>query len=166
MSAYDARDWHDFYVMVGGSAAALTGLVFVAMSLHSKAITSHPVYGVRAVGTLVSLLTQLFIAGAVLIPGQPTFWIGVEVEVLALYHVATTFSAILQRRRLSVAGLSRRRQGIEMTGASIWLVLFVVSGLSLMFGAGGGFYLLAAVMPFMFGWNVYIAWMLITEVSD
>jgi hypothetical protein len=26
--------------------------------------------------------------------------------------------------------------------------------------------LLAAVMPFMFGWNVYVAWVLITEISD
>jgi hypothetical protein len=32
--------------------------------------------------------------------------------------------------------------------------------------AGGGLFLLAAVMPFMFGWNVYVAWVLITEISD
>jgi len=27
-------------------------------------------------------------------------------------------------------------------------------------------YLLSAVMPFMFGWNVYVASVLITEISD
>jgi hypothetical protein len=28
--------WHDFFIMVGGGAAALTGLVFVAMSLKNQ----------------------------------------------------------------------------------------------------------------------------------
>src|SRR5262249_40739176 len=76
MNAYDPREWHDFYVMAGGAAAALTGLLFVAMSLHSKSIMRHPLYGGRAVGTLVSLLTILFISGIVLIPGQSTLAIG------------------------------------------------------------------------------------------
>jgi hypothetical protein len=31
---YNAAAWHDYFMMVGGGAAALTGLVFVAMSLH------------------------------------------------------------------------------------------------------------------------------------
>jgi hypothetical protein len=30
---YNASQWRDFFVMVGGGAAALTGLVFVAMTL-------------------------------------------------------------------------------------------------------------------------------------
>ena len=37
MSAYDAAAWQGFYVMIGGAAAALTGLLFVAMSLHEPA---------------------------------------------------------------------------------------------------------------------------------
>ena len=59
MAPYDPRPWHDFYVMAGGAAAGLTGLLFVAMSLHSGAIMRHPLYGGRAVATLVSLLTIL-----------------------------------------------------------------------------------------------------------
>ncbi len=43
--------------MAGGAAAALTGLLFVTMSLHARAITSHPVYGWRALSTLISLVT-------------------------------------------------------------------------------------------------------------
>lgn len=165
--AYDPQRWESFYVMTGGAAAALTGLLFVAMSLHSKAITAHPVYGGRAVGTLVSLVTQLFLAGAVLVPGQSVVAIGVEVEIAALYFLVTTWRAINRMRTLRVAATSSRlRQGIELAGASIWMVLFVVSGVSLITRAGGGFYLLAVVMLFMFGWNVYVAWVLITEIAD
>jgi hypothetical protein len=83
MSAYDAAGWQNFYVMVGGAAAALTGLLFVAMSLHAKAIIADPLHGSRAVGTLLSLMTQLFVAGTVLIP-QSTMMLGIEVEVAAL----------------------------------------------------------------------------------
>ena len=34
------------------------------------------------------------------------------------------------------------------------------------FAPDGGLYLLAVVMSFMFVWNNYIAWVLITEVSE
>jgi modulator of FtsH protease len=166
MAAYDAGAWHDFYVMAGGAAAALTGLLFVAMSLHSRAIIAHPLYGGRALATLISLMTILFIAGAVLIPGQSTTLIGIEVEVLAIYHVIATYRQVTRTRPDAFAKLSMRRRFLELAGASIWIVLFVVSGVSLIVQRGGGFYLLAALMPFMFGWNVYVAWVLITEISD
>ena len=55
--AYDAQSWQNFYIMVGGAAAALTGLLFVAMSIHAKAIIAHPLLSNRAVGTLISQLT-------------------------------------------------------------------------------------------------------------
>jgi hypothetical protein len=31
--SYVPEAWHDFYIMTGGAAAALTGLAFVAVSL-------------------------------------------------------------------------------------------------------------------------------------
>lgn len=166
MAPYDPRAWHDFYVMAGGAAAALTGLLFVAMSLHSGAIMRHPLYGDRAVGTLISLMTILFISGAVLIPGQSGLAVGIEVGVFALYHLIASYSWVRRMPRSTFASLSLRRRILELSGASIWIVLFVASAVSLMVGAGGGFYLLAAVMPFMFGWNGYVAWVLLTEVSD
>jgi hypothetical protein len=167
LSAYDPQGWHDFYVMVGGAAAALTGLLFVAMSLHAKAIRADPLYGSRAVGTLLSLITLLFIAGAVLIPGQSLVALGIEVEAAAIFFVVQTAGAVVRTLRSPQRrGRSRLRTTLEGVGAGIWIVLFVASGISLMAHEGGGLFLLAAVMPFMFGWNVYVAWVLITEISD
>lgn len=168
MNAYDPPEWQNFFVMVGGAAAALTGLLFVAMSLHSKAIRASPLHSSRAVGTLLSLMTQLFIAGAVLIPGQSLTALGIEVEAAALFFVIqSAWAVILTLRSPERRGRGRRlRTTVEGIGAGVWIVLFVASGISLIAHAGGGLYLLAGVMPFMFGWNVYVAWVLITEISD
>ena len=165
--AYDPAPWQSFYVMTGGAAAALTGLLFVAMSLHARAIMDNRFFSNRAVGTLMSLATQLLISGAVLIPGQPLVLIGAEVEVAALVFVAITIRQVVTRGRdaPSVASTWAHRL-IELGGGTTWLVLFNAAGISLLLRAGGGFYLLAAVMFFMFAWNIYIAWLLITEVSE
>ena len=55
---------------------------------------------------------------------------------------------------------------MEMVGGTAWIVLFNAAGISLIFRVGGGLYLLAVVMFFMFAWNIYLAWVLITEVSE
>ena len=55
VDVYRAAQWHDFFVMVGTGAAALTGLVFVAMSLNVAAITQDATHRYRAVGNLTGL---------------------------------------------------------------------------------------------------------------
>lgn len=162
--AYEPQSWQNFYVMVGGAAAALTGLLFVAMSIHAKEIIAHPLLSNRALGTLISLLTQLALAGAVLAPGQSTLAIGIEVELAALFFLVFTGRSVGRLRSYVRATRSRLRMTLEEVFGSIWILLFLASGLSLMLRAGGGFYLLAIVMLFMFGWNVYISWSLIADV--
>ena len=117
-------------------------------------------------GTLISLLTQLALSGAVLVPGQSTLAVGIEVEVAAVISLAYTTIAVARSRRALGPDRSRVRTMVESSGGLIWIILFLASGLSLMLQTGGGFYLLAVVMLFMFGWNVYVSWVLITEVSD
>ena len=165
--AYDVSAWQNFFIVTGGAAAALAGLLFVAMSLHAKEIMGNRFFSSRAVGTLTSLASQLLISGAALIPGQPLFLLGVEVEAAALFFVALLILQILTRGSEAPAVAARWTHRImETVGGTIWLVLFNVAGVSLLLRAGGGLYLLAAVMFFMFAWNIYIAWILITEVSE
>jgi hypothetical protein len=41
-------DWRPLFLMVAGASASLTGLLFVALSLHSREIASQPLYRYRA----------------------------------------------------------------------------------------------------------------------
>jgi modulator of FtsH protease len=165
--AYNPADWHDFYVMTGGAAAALTGLLFVAMSLHAREIMANRFFSNRAVGTLMSLTSQLLISGAVLIPGQPLVLIGVEVEVAALFFLGFVILQMLTRGAdVPAIASTWTHRLMELVGGTIWIVLFIAAGASLLLRTGGGLYLLAVVMFFMFAWNIYLAWILITEVSE
>ena len=67
---YQPALWHDYFVVVGGGAAALSGLVFVAMTLHLDDITRDPVHRHRA-RTILTGLTAVFIrCSLVLMGGQ------------------------------------------------------------------------------------------------
>jgi hypothetical protein len=84
---FDAPEWNDYFVMVGGGAAALTGLVFVAMSLHLADIVSNPAHRHRA-RTLLTALTTVFIrCGLVLMGGQTARAVGVEIFVVVRAEV-------------------------------------------------------------------------------
>jgi hypothetical protein len=67
-AAFNAELWKDFYVMLGGSLAALTGLLFVATSLHLDEVGKRPHFRVRAFGNTFSLVGHLINAGLVLAP--------------------------------------------------------------------------------------------------
>jgi hypothetical protein len=60
--------WHDYFIVVGGGAAALTGLVFVAMTLHLDEIVDDPVHRHRA-RTILTGLTAVFIRCALALMG-------------------------------------------------------------------------------------------------
>src|ERR1700738_1055170 len=65
---YQPALWHDYFAVVGTGAAALTGLVFVAMTLHLDDITRDPVHRHRA-RTILTGLTAVFIRCALVLMG-------------------------------------------------------------------------------------------------
>src|SRR5437667_247630 len=82
-----ADSWQNFYVMVGGAAAALTGLILVAVSLHVRAILGHPLYRDRSFTSLQGLVTILVVAAAALTRQSPDA-LRIEVLALGLYWLA------------------------------------------------------------------------------
>lgn len=173
----DTAAWQNFYLMSGGAAAALTGLIFLALSMHAKAIMAHPLFRDRAFASILSLMSQVFLSAAVLVPGQPAVALGAEVGIVALFFLIRSVWAYGLIRRVDPQ--FRRRTGSlgqPVHGLStlwlaewivwiLWLVALSASAVELALGIPTGFYLLAIAMVYMFGSNVWNAWVLIAEVS-
>jgi hypothetical protein len=76
VSGYDLAAWADFFVAETGAAAALTGLVIVAISINFGTILKYPHLPVRAAET-VTLLTGILILSTLgMVPGQPALIAG------------------------------------------------------------------------------------------
>jgi hypothetical protein len=170
----DVSGWHDFYVMAGGAAAALTGLVVVALSLHAKAIMAHPLFRDRAFAAIVALMTQVFLAGAVLVPGQSSVALGLEIGAVAVFWLGRSIWAIPYIRgntaRLRGRAYEHRRSAkhwvIEWTVWIAWVIALIASAAQLIAGSAPGMYFLAAAMVLMFSSQVWSAWVLVAEVGE
>lgn len=79
MVAYDQADWHAFFTGAIGASAALTGLLFVAISINLDQILKYPQLPGRAAGTLGTLLASLAASGFALAPGQSIHVLGWEI---------------------------------------------------------------------------------------
>jgi hypothetical protein len=64
------QEWQPFFITLGGACAALTGLVFVAMSLHPEAILSHSLMRGRAFVALIGFLTGVVWSLIMLLPAR------------------------------------------------------------------------------------------------
>lgn len=88
VTAYEPSQWGDMFVATAGASAALTGLVFVAVSINIEQILKLAGLPERGVETLVLLLTVLLVSLTGLIPGQGRTALGVEL--LAVSVIAGT----------------------------------------------------------------------------
>jgi modulator of FtsH protease len=74
---FQPEQWRDLYVMLGTTAGALIGLLFVAMSMHLDLMVGNPIFRLRARNNTLHLLIMLVQAGLLLAP-QPMLVIGTE----------------------------------------------------------------------------------------
>ena len=81
---YNPELWNSFFMMVGGGAAALTGLIFVAMSLKLENMSRDATHKYRSINTLAGLTAVFVGCGLVLMPGQNHQAVGIELLITAL----------------------------------------------------------------------------------
>jgi hypothetical protein len=159
--AYQPELWKDFGVSVAGLAGALTGLLFVAVSIKSDALARSRSLTARGAQTLVLFITPGVTAVLIVAP-QPVTALGAEL--LAVAAVSGTVLFVLDRR----AGHEQERgvaRYIERASPNmVTAVLVLISGLTLLLGAGGGLYwLIPAVVAGLVG-GVVNAWLFLLKV--
>jgi hypothetical protein len=162
-AAYDPKVWHDFYLMVGGAAAALTGLILVAMSLHLAEIRASEIHRARANVSLLVLASKVALAGFVLMPGQPRQLLGAEIFLFGLWF---GYLFIEFGRKVRYSGRGAYEQGrLRAILAAISIVVFLLSGPSLVVGWGGGLFLTGTTDLYALWLMVNTAWALVIGVE-
>ncbi len=161
MTAYEPELWHELFVMTGGAAAALAGLIFVAVSLNHEDILKIPALPALAARTLSILIAIVLFCLVGLTPGDSRPVFAIEVLVIAVVLAAIVLGTTL--RNLGGSELVRWR--VSLVGLALVASLpGLVAGVSLLVGAGGGLYWLLAGFAAGIVVAVYYGWILLIEI--
>jgi hypothetical protein len=158
-----ATGWANFFVAEVGAAAALSGLIIVAISINLQRILSFPQLPGRAAEMLILLVGALTACSFALMPGQPLKVLGGEI--LGAGLLMTGAPLVIQARQLPVMKTQPLTWWIwrSLIGVCAGLPVLIGGGV-LIGGASGGLYWLAAGVLVTFAATVWNAWVLLVEI--
>jgi hypothetical protein len=160
---FEPDKWSVFAAAVVGAAAALMGLLFVAVSVRLDILTTRRAAISRAAQALI-LLTIPFVADVlVLVPAQPSRLLGLELLVTAAISGATLLW--LDRRALAqLAQTDPLARTLDLLSPNLTTTVgLVLTGASLAIEWGGGLYwLVPTVLVAVIG-GALSAWLFLVE---
>ncbi len=163
MDAYSFSNWGLAFTATAGAAAALTGLLFVALSINLKQIIANPGLVARAIEVLIVLAAVLFLSTLLLMPGQAN-----EVPAIEILTIAVAVSAVIARIQLrtdrKAIGISSFSFTMRVVGAHTGPVFLVVGAISLLAQSGGGIYWVVPALLAMIAVSIVGAWVMLVEI--
>jgi hypothetical protein len=155
-------DWGNFLVAETGAAAALAGLIFVAVSINLTKIIEYQGVAGRAAEALSLLMGVVLIGTFGLAPGQLLRALGVEILVVGLgLWILTSV--------LHLGQLRGRRRPLWWLASRAFLchaatLSFCAAGILLILGHSFGMYWLVSGCVFSFLAATTSAWVLLIEI--
>ncbi|HXW44487.1 MAG TPA: hypothetical protein VEL03_06855 [Streptosporangiaceae bacterium] len=167
-TAYTAAAWAGFGGGVATAAAALAGLLFVAISINLKQILApaYPWLPTRAGQTLILFATPLIVAVLLLVPGQGRA--ALALELLATGLIIGTSQLYLDLKAPKREGGEELSPWRRMLGRVFPELLscgcMMIAGATLLAQAGGGLYWLvpSVITALIFG--LLNVWVLLVEI--
>ena len=158
------EQWDNYFLMAGGGAAALTGLIFVAMSINPESIVRNTTHRNRAINMLSGFSAIFMACSFALIPDQGFRMLGLEW--LVLWLVATIIFirgyVVAIRAGKSFIGLTAKRLG----GGTLCYLAEVAGAIALVLGYGAGLYIAAVASIVLFAFLISGAWLLIIGIYE
>jgi hypothetical protein len=164
--------WESFYVIIGSSAAALTGLQFVVITLVADSRVRHTQREINAFGTptVLHFSVVLLISGILSAPwhaaSQPAVWIAL-IGLAGLIYAFITFGRVRAQRNV---------EGAYQPTADdvIWYQLMPALGYLGLLGAGvqlhrqhaGALYVVAGLALFLLLVAIRNAWDTVTFIAE
>jgi hypothetical protein len=161
---YNSGSWSTFFTLTGAAVATLTGLFFVAFSLHLQDLQLSHVIRTRARYMLVWLIAIAVSSAFVVMPGQSRAALAAEILALTAGCMAYTAWSALRAARWEPSPFSGDLVGRWLGMGATWL-LSIGEGISLLVGHGGGLYLLAFAVLLGIALEVAAAWSLVVWVG-
>lgn len=161
VAPYSPLEWHDFFVGTIGASAALTGLLFVTISINLEQILKLPQLPGRAAGTLGILVCALAVSGFALAPGQSGVALGIEISAAG---AVIAVQAVWVTHRPQETDEPNPWIFHHLISLLLPSVAFIVGGLSLIAGRGGGLYWILAAILLAFVAASINAWVLLVEI--
>lgn len=160
---YNPALWNSFFVMVGSGVAALTGLVFVALSialsLKLEDMTEDATHKYRSINTLAGLTAVFVSCGLVLMPDQSHKAIGTELLIIALTGAIIFLYGFRQAFKFGSQPSKLRL----VIGSCLYLVE-AVGALILISGSISGLYVAAVAIVMNVAFMISAAWLLVVSV--
>lgn len=161
-SPYSTVGWENFFVAEVGASAALTGLLFVAVSINLSEVLKHPQLPGRAGESLLILSGVLLTSTFGLVPGQPRQLLAAELLLVGLLVWAFPIKLQVAAHR---PGVPRHWILTRVVTHQLATLPLLVACASLFAGIGGGLYWLVAMTVFSFADVLINAWVLLIEIQ-
>jgi len=154
--------WLGFGEALAAVAGALTGLLFVALSVKSAVLAASRSLSSRAAQTLVLFMTSVLVA-VLLVAPQPAAALGWELLAVAVVSGIALF--ILDRRAGHATDRGVQRYVERFSPNTITAVLVAAAGLTFLVKAGGGLYWLIPAAVASLAGGVVNAWLFLVKVT-
>lgn len=156
---YSADQWNNFFLVAGGGSAALTGLVFVAISVNLRDILKDATHTYRAINMLNGFTAGFVVSCLALVGHQTHQSIGVEWLLVSLLAGAINTNGYI--RGFSLAGSRYALNLFRIAGGSACYLGQVVGSAAFFLGAGWGIYVAAIALTLNFYFLISGSWLLI-----
>ena len=158
--------WHDFNVAVVTAAAALLGLLFVALSIHMRVLSAAENAELRSVARTVFLGYVLSMGIGFLALMPQTLWaFGVELLAVVLLAMLPFAGAARDGLRARGVGYDRRVTIAQFVAGFVLFVVTIAAAIGVAAGEARALYVIGGIAVLSLLWGVFNTWELIFRVQ-